>query len=355
MNQTPRSALVAALGAATAVALACSNSSGPSSLDPNGVAFSFVVLGCNRVNAADTLGDPSTANVAQLKQTLADVAAIQPRPKFLFFAGDEVLGYTSDTTVLASQLTAWRTLYEASPLPATGVELVAVPGNHETQGANKLAYPAAERTWLRVMAPYITRGGNGPGVGGADNLQTDQSKLTYSFEYQDAHFVTLNTDPVGNDWHVPVNWVQSDIAAAKARGVKHVFAIGHKPAYPYPTVATDGLSKDATSRDAFWAALSSGQSEAMFAAHNHVYYRAQPTGGKTWMVIAGNGGSSLETTIDPTIPSSGAYYGYTLVTVTNAGHVIARSYGRPVPSAGYTSATGVAPATLRDSVDISWR
>ena len=57
------------------------------------------------------------------------------------------------------------------------------------------------------MAQYITRGGNGPAAGGADALQTDQSKLSYSFDFKDAHFVTLNTDPVGKDWHVPTAWL----------------------------------------------------------------------------------------------------------------------------------------------------
>lgn len=357
MRPAIRTFTVAGVLAGVALAAyACSDTASPTATDPNGVAYSFVVVGCNRVNAADTVGDPSTANVAQLTQTFQDVAALQPRPKFFFFAGDEVLGYTNDTTVLAKQLTAWRSLYEASALPSSGIELVAIPGNHETQNAAKVSTAAAERTWLRVMAPYITRGGNGPVAGGADNLQTDQSHLTYSFDYQSAHFVTLNTDPTGNDWHVPVNWVKSDLTTAKTKStIKHVFAIGHKPAYPYPTVATDGLSRDTTSRNAFWAALQGAQAEAMFSAHNHVFYRAQPASGKTWMVIAGNGGSSLETAIDPSIPTSGAYYGFTLVTVTNSGHVIARSYGRPVPAAGYTSSSGVTPATLRDSADITWK
>ena len=342
------------LGVLAIIAQSCTNSSAPN-VDPNGIAYSFAVFGCNRVNAADTIGNPSTANVAQLNQSFADIAALNPRPKFLVFAGDEVLGYTNDTTALAKELTAWRALYEASPLANSGVELVALPGNHEVQGATHIAYAAAERTWLRIMAPYIGRGGNGPTAGGPDNLQTDQSHLSYSFDFQDSHFVTLNSDPVGKDWHVPVSWVQSDLAAAKSKGAKHIFVFDHKPAFPYPTVATDGLSQDTSSRNAFWAILQSAQAEAMFSAHNHVYYRSQPANGKTWMIIAGNGGSSLEATIDPSIPSSGLYYGFTLVSVTNSGRVIERSYGRPVPAGGYVSTAGVSAATVRDSAEITWK
>ena len=234
---------IATLGFAIVLSCSSNDSTGPA-LDPNGVAYSFVVVGCNRVAAPESLGVVSTANVQELTRTFADIAALNPKPNFLFFAGDLVFGYTNDSTALDRELKGWIALYQASPLPNSGVELVAIPGNHETDNLAKVAYGPGERTWLRDMAPYISRGGNGPTAGGADGLATDQSKLTYSFDFKDAHFVALNTDPVGKDWHVPTAWVTSDLAAAKSRGVKHIFAIGHKPAYPYPTVPTDGLSFD---------------------------------------------------------------------------------------------------------------
>jgi hypothetical protein len=344
--------LATSLAGITLLSCTASEAAGPE-LDPNGVAYSFVVIGCNRVAAPESLGVVSTANVQELNRTFADVAAINPKPNFLFFAGDLVFGYTNDSTALDRELKGWIALYQASPLPSSGVELVAIPGNHETDNLAKVAYSPGERTWLRDMAQYISRGGNGPTAGGADALPTDQSKLTYSFDFKDAHFVALNTDPVGMDWHVPNAWVATDLAAARARGAKHIFAIGHKPAYPYPTVPTDGLSFDPAARDAFWTSLSNNQVEAMFSAHNHVYYRSQPTG-KTWMVIAGNGGTPIDATADNTIPSTGSYFGYTLVTVTNSGRVFSKSFGRDVPAAGYAAAP-VSATTLRDSIEISWK
>ncbi len=352
-----RSAVVLLLIAATsAIVMSCGdtkNAATAPTLDPNGIAYSFVVLGCNRLAATETLGVASSANVQELNRTFADVAALSPKPNFLFMDGDLVLGYTNDSTNLDKELQAWIALYKASPLATSGVELVTIPGNHETDNLAKVAYAPGERTWLRDMAPYITRGGNGPGAGGADALQTDQSKLTYSFDYKDAHFVTLNTDPVGADWHVPVYWVAEDIAAARARGQKHVFAIGHKPAYPYPTVPTDGLVFDPVSRNAFWNILQSNQVEAMFSAHNHVGYHSQPTG-HTWMVIAGNGGTPIDASVDPTIPGTGTWFGYTLVTVTNSGRVFSKSYGRDAPAGNYAGAPTDA-TTMRDSTEITWK
>jgi hypothetical protein len=324
-------------------------------VDPNGVAYSFVVMGCNRLAAGDTAGNASTANIQQLNRTFIDVAALSPKPNFFFFAGDEVLGYTNDSTELDRELKGWIAVYKASPLATSGVELVAVPGNHETQNVAKVSTAVGERVWLRNMTAYIGRGGNGPAAGGADKLATDQSKLSYSFDFKDAHFVTLNTDPVGNDWHVPTAWVSTDLSAARSRGAKHIFVIGHKPAYPYPTVPTDGLTFDMPARDAYWNVLQTNQVEAMLSAHNHVFYRQQPTAGKTWQIIAGNGGTALDATIDTSIPSTGNYFGYTLITVTNSGRVFSKSFGRDIPAAGYATAAPAVPATLRDSVEITWK
>lgn len=338
--------------AVTATAIACSkDSTAPVTLDPNGVAYSFVTLGCNRVAATDTIGNVSTANVAQLQQTFTDIAQLNPKPNLLFFTGDEVLGYTNDSTNLDKELKAWAQIWESSPAKAAGVELVAVPGNHETENTAKVAQPMLERTWLRDMAPYISRGGNGP-LAGTDGYTTDQNKLTYSFDYKDAHFVTVSTDGVGKDWHTPTTWVAADLAAAHAKSTtKHIFVFGHKPAYAYPGVPTDGLVFDQASRDLFWNSLVANNVEAMFSAHNHAFWRGQPTG-KTWQIIAGNGGTALDATVDVNIAGTGNYFGFTLVQVLNSGRVILKSYGRPVPNP-YTGPT--IAATMRDSVEITWK
>lgn len=318
-----------------------------------GASFSFVVVGCNRVEKGDIdPGVPSTANVEQLTRTFADIAALSPPPAFFFFAGDMVYGY-ADGPTLEAELTAWLSLYQASPLPAAGVALVPVPGNHESQkkkGSQKVAYVDAETTWVKVMAPYI-RGSNGPGVGGADGLATDQSKLSYSFDHLGTHFVVLDTDPVGRDSQVPAAWVAADVAAARSAGAKHVFAIGHKPAYPSPLSGEGGLSAFPAVRDAFWSALESAQAEAMLAAHNHLWWKIRPT--KTWQIVAGNGGSLLESGVS----GAQAYYGFTHVIVDASGSVTAKSYGRDVPAAGYSASAPAAtyPTTIRETVDLTWK
>lgn len=331
-----------------------STSGGPPSTSggpPAGTAFSFVVVGCNRVEKADIdPAEPSTANVEQLTRTFADVAALKPPPKYFFFAGDMVYGYTNGAA-LTTQLQAWLALYAASPLPAAGVLLVPLQGNHESQaksGGTKLAYVEAETSWVSVMGPHI-QGSNGPKAGGADGLATDQSKLTYSFDHAGTHFVVLNTDPVGKDWQVPAQWVASDLAAARAAGAKHVFSIGHKPAYPSPLSGEGGLSMFPAVRDAFWSAMENSHAEAMLAAHNHLWFKTRPT--KTWQIVAGNGGSLLE----PGVTGTDAYYGFTHVQIDASGAVTAKSYGRDVPANGYLGKSAAYPTTVRDTVDLTWK
>ena len=312
--------------------------------------FSFVVVGCNRVQKGDLApGNPSSANLAQLDRTFAEIAALTPTPKLVFFAGDMVYGLQTAAT-LRPELVAWVAHYEASPLPAAGIELVAVPGNHEMQtksGGVETAYPEAETTWLSVMAPYL-RGANGPPAGGADQLATDQRRLSYSFDYQGTHFLVLDTDPVGADGSVPAFWATADLAAAHATGATHIFAISHKPAYPSP-LSTDGGFTSTASRDALWTALEAGHAEAMLSAHNHLWWKTQPI--KTWQIVAGNGGSLL----DGSVTGADAYFGFTVVTV--GAQVTVASYGRDVPTAGYLAPAPAAesPTTIRDLVDVTWR
>ncbi|MDE3236599.1 MAG: metallophosphoesterase [Bacteroidota bacterium] len=314
--------------------------------------FSFVTVGCNRVDKKDvSVSNPSTANVIQLKRTFSDILELKPLPKFLFFMGDMVLGYTgNDTAALRNELTAWAHLYEESGLKQEGVVLIPMPGNHESLLAKKSsASIAAEAVWVSVMKPYI-QNNNGPVPGGADNVQTDQSRLTYSFNYTNTHFVVINTDAVGKESQIPYRWIYNDIAFARSSGYTHIFSFGHKPAIAFP--GEDGISSGyPAGLDSFWAAHEDNHAEAYFSAHNHVYYRTRPTNGKTWQIISGNGGSPLSNYINS---SSQRNFGFVLVSVYKSGKVISEAYGRDVPVAGYLADPSSYLTTVRDSVEITW-
>jgi len=337
--------------------LFCASLYSPSFVSAQTLDYSFVVLGCNRVNPADSAGNPSTANTYQLNRLFTEVSQMNPLPKYLFFAGDLVLGYENDTVKLESQLANWLNLYKASPLFGTSVQLVALEGNHETQdkAAGKKSFPAAERTFLRVMHDYIL-GNNGPAITGlapgTDSLTTDQSQLTYSFNYKKDHFVLINTDPVGRDAITSYKWIANDIKNARAAGARHVFAIGHKPAYSGRFVdAPDGLDVNAAQRDSLWSTLEQYQADAFFSAHIHASDTVQPHVSKTWQIIAGNGGSMTEASF-AALPHS--YFGYVVADVYTNNQVHVNNMGRDanMTDSTYLDAAPDNPTTVRASYDI---
>lgn len=156
---------------------------------------------------------------------------------------------------------------------------------------------------------------NSPKIG-VDGITTDQRQLSYSFDAGNIHMAVINTDPVGYDESAPVIWLAQDLAAAKARGAKHFYVFGHKPAFTYfaePVDAVDKATDKATDkppkkaraedgfgsrpglRERFWGVIETYHA-TYFCGHQHVYHSSQPTranGGKSWQVIVGSGGSPL--------------------------------------------------------------
>jgi hypothetical protein len=329
------------------------------------VVLSFVIIGCNRVNGADVSPDnPSTANLAQLERSFAEIAALKPRPKFVFFTGDMVFGLNSDLGVLRSQLESWLDVYRSTPLgDDPRIRLIVLPGNHESlvgaKGSQR-SNPGAEDVWLSVMQQFIA-GNNGPGVGGPDNLQSDQSELTYSFNFKHTHFVIVNTDPFGAVATVPTHWIGDDLAAAHGkRHLKHIFVIGHKPAFPpFFSSAEQSLNSNPDNRNAFWDEMNANGVDAYLVAHCHVWDLDRPvspddpSARKVYQVVAGNGGTPLDPGWNAVEPSP--YFGFTLVQIDSHDRVTVTSYGRDYDHQSYLapSPPSVYPTTVRMSIGLS--
>ena len=173
---------------------------------------------------------------------------------FLFFNGDMIMGYgkadvplstssvsaivNSDLMKFYRQYAFWRGM--VAGLMENGTYVIPVAGNHEVQ-CNKAVQPNCangkhalevnENAWRANMGDLILddqrflnlfgEQASHENVGDnrlADGLTTDQSKLSYSFDFRGSHFVVINTDPVGKDAHAPTNWLAADLLAAQARG-----------------------------------------------------------------------------------------------------------------------------------------
>ncbi len=331
--------------------------------DPLG--SSFVFVGCNRIQKADwdPVGDPASANLPQLQQTFADVAALSDTPKFLFFTGDLVLGLVSSTATLSGQLSAWGSVYQTDPIAAK-VPVVPLVGNHEmlykSSGVEYSNGPA-DAVWTSWLAAqgFGSHAGNGP-TGAAPNpdaLQDDQRQLTFSFDDQGTHFVVLNTDTwtttpdatTGSTqigW-IALQWLMGDLQAAQADpNVARIFVLGHKPIVN-PAGGTTSADAVNPALNASFAALldSTPKVKAYLAAHAHLWdARALPGSRGVYQVVAGNGGSQLETGWNVASP----YYGFTEIRVYQSGRVGVVSHQRPVPNPYYASpaAAAVAAAEL---------
>lgn len=324
------------------------------------VVSSFVFVGCNRLQKADLdpAGDPSSANLAELRQDFADIAALPERPKYWFFVGDLVTNLTSGSATMQTQLDAWAQVYAASPV-ASMLELVPVVGNHEmlyktTANGSKveLSNPAADAVWTAWVAAhhFAAHAGNGPTNAGsnADALQDDQSSLTYSFDDGGAHYVVLDTDswtttpdPATGDtqigW-VAQHWLAADLAAAQANpAITGIYLFGHKPLVA-PGAASDGTLNAAQVAPIAQLLDATPKVKGYFAAHVHEWFSTKLPGARgVYQIVAGNGGSQLETTWSEPQP----YFGFTLVRIYASGRVGVVNYRRPAP-APYNAATSTA-------------
>jgi hypothetical protein len=333
------------------------------------VVMSFSTVGDSRqdpVTFDPTTGPLSGQDKIWLQNTKAWTQIMrsveEQESKLLFFNGDMIMGYglagptksnsvgdvvSSDLMAFYRQYAFWRGM--VAPLMEAGTYVVPVPGNHEVQSKplGKVAQVENENAWRANMGDLIidaTRfkaivGTDATNVNVQDNkaldgLGTDQSQLSYSFDVSDSHFAVVNTDPVGKDNMAPAGWLAKDFAAAAARGSKHFFVFGHKPAYTYyfgtnnpPNPGISGLDKFPSSRDAFWSVIEQ-YGATYFCGHEHEFNMMQPTG-HAWQVLVGTGGSPFdakqgEVTVNPATDRT---YAWATVRVRSSGKVEITAYG----------------------------
>ena len=327
------------------------------------VIFSFSFLGCNRVDKGDVYDSiPSTANKYVLERIFDEINALPRRPEIFFFLGDMVLAATTKAK-LNTQLKAWKALYENDSISKSGIEMVAVPGNHEMLYGKKLKVkkkkkkekvqiPLAGSTdiWLKYMKPYMPADRDTvPSSNKMDN------RLTYAFVRKNIAFVVMNTDSYnlptkknkyGKEGMTPTSWIIDKVNEFKAdKGIEHIFVLGHKPYYINNKTETGhgGLPAGPI----LWPALEEARVVAMLSAHKHDYQRWQPInkelGGGTYQIIAGNGGSK----------GAAPFFGYSTISIMASGKVKLTSVGF-CKGDPYTEPVPQNPTKLRDAVELTW-
>jgi hypothetical protein len=320
----------------------------------NKVVLTFSTVGDSRADAAQPgLTNQDKIWLQNTKAITRISREVQAQKSNLFiFNGDMIMGYSpnSDSNLLNKEYAYWRGLM--ANMFEAGTYVVPVPGNHEVQDkykdANgktvKMATQANENTWRSNMGDIIMDTERFKQIVGADiqgwnpdnhpqigtnNIVTDQKQLSYSFDLKGSHFAIINTDPVGNDSHAPIEWLKNDIANAKKNGAKHIFVFGHKDAFPYVAdpanpPSADGLDADPKSRDEFWQVIEENDA-TYFCGHEHVFNVSQPHG-KAYQVLVGSGGSPFEVNAPVQNPTD-RMYAWATVKVYANGDVRVNCYG----------------------------
>ncbi len=252
---------------------------------------------------SDSRGSDNGVNTPILSALINHLISSHPDAKFLLFAGDLVNGNRYDPLKTKSELIHWKSVMKPIFDNPNMIwpKLWLTVGNHEVQHRD-------DEKNFKELFPNVFM--NGP---------DDEKGLTYSFDYNSAHFVFFTSDRwyYGNpddttddrrDWHYVkhLDWLESDLKSARSRGIKWIFLTSHEPAFPVGGHLRDALPNlgrdlkfplDSTrlwylnQRNEFWRILKENNVTAYICGHEHLYARQSVEG--IHQVIVGSSGAPL--------------------------------------------------------------
>lgn len=280
--------------------------------------FSFAVFGDNRPDSSST---NFTMPVA-FQKIISSLVGYTPRPNFAISIGDYTYLSSNDSeTTMRARYNAFMT--ELNKLTAVVAPAYMAVGNHEI---------IENATASKVYKEYF-----------ADTSKYGKSAdLYYSYDYQDTHFIVLNTGSVGKISYIgednasnsaQANWLVSDLRANTKPWVVvtvHYPLYDSKPAKPYGT-------SPYTEREALNTLFDKYGVDLVQQGDVHYYRRHTEANGITYLT-QGQAGASPKTSTGSdyniachtgdicygTNNSSGA--GYTIMKNNGAGGLTGTSY-----------------------------
>jgi 3',5'-cyclic AMP phosphodiesterase CpdA len=210
----------------------------------------------------------------------------QIKPDFVVGLGDLI--YATDDE--ASVQRQWQGFFYAmGPLQAKGtVSFVPVPGNHDIVGSKR----------------------------NQEIFQEHLKHLYYSFDHQGCHFVSLDSEVVGQAGRITgeqLAWLKRDLAANKSAVLTFVFV--HRPLFPVNGHVGSSLDEDKTNRDTLHQLFVDMGVDCVFAGHEHLFNHSTHDG--LTYIISGGAGAPLYAPAD-----RGGFYHYLLVTVHGTAYSI---------------------------------
>ncbi|HKG26981.1 MAG TPA: hypothetical protein VKB09_15125 [Thermomicrobiales bacterium] len=174
---------------------------------PRGDGHQFV---CYADSCSGVPGAPHEATFAAVN---AVVRRLRPRPEFICFPGDEIIGLTADDDELRRQWRYWLD-HELDWLDRSAIPIYHTTGNHTT-------YDAHSEAVFREMLSHLPR--NGP---------PGQEGLSYFVRRGDLLMVFVDTlwSRLGGEGRVETTWLDRTLADYADTHYKLVF--GHYPVFP---------------------------------------------------------------------------------------------------------------------------
>ena len=166
---------------------------------------------------ADTRG-----NNPVLTRLSNQVKGMNTQPALTIYPGD-LIPTNSSLTVL-QRFQNWQTALDGGNNNGMSNKTFASRGNHDLPDTV---------TWVSFFqfGPLSDPNSVAAKVG-VTNYQVLNDDLTYSFDYQNSHFIAV--DGTGNANTITaaqIAWMNQDLTAASCRGIKHAFLFWHGPIY----------------------------------------------------------------------------------------------------------------------------
>jgi hypothetical protein len=254
----------------------------------------FIVGGDNRPTAK---GAPTPRVV----KTIFDEIGLV-RPDFVLWSGDTVYGYCDTRAELEGEYNAFIDLATRGAVP-----LFNAPGNHEIHSDQKNCPSSPEAS---TPAPELC----GPPSPHCSEEVFEQrfGKLYGSFDYAGAHFISLDTDfPVHEDEisGKQLEWLQKDLELNKS--ARAIFVFCHTEFHSAPMIDPNKSHPPLKNAAELRALFKNYPVKAVFAGHEHIFWREPTEPGSTAYFVAGGAGAPLYAP-----PDHGGYSHYILVRLT---------------------------------------
>lgn len=177
--------------------------------------------------------------------------------------GADFILHTGDFVEITEAEDEWRDLMSQSQQGFLRMSLAVVPGNHDEYDLNtKELFPRKFNQHFNLDSAGAIDGGS-----------------YYSFNYNNAHFIVLNTNDYKNKdkkalGERQLNWLREDVQTARKHGAKWIILSYHKPLFSksYHSLEDEDVQNV---RDDFMQAIDDLDIDLALQGHDHVFSRTK--------------------------------------------------------------------------------